>query len=50
MRPLQFAKDHPVAVITNMAIGYILLPWLLSTLGSFTGVGIKLPQYGGGGG
>lgn len=48
MRPVTFAKEHPVAVVVNMAIGYMVLPWIMSTLGRYTGVGVRLPQYNGG--
>jgi hypothetical protein len=48
--PIAFTKQHPVAVVTAMAVGYIILPWLLGMVGGITGVGIRLPQYGGGSG
>jgi len=47
MHPLTFAKNHPVAVITNMALGMIIGPWILSMVNRATGVGINLPSYGG---
>jgi len=47
MHPLTFAKNHPVAVITNMALGMMIGPWILSMINR-TGVGISLPSYGGG--
>jgi len=48
MHPLTFAKNHPVAVVTNMTLGAIFLPWVLSMVRNATGVGVNLPSYGGG--
>jgi hypothetical protein len=47
MHPLRFAKEHPVAVVTNMALGMIVGPWVLNMVRSTTGVGINLPRYSG---
>ena len=47
MHPLTFAKNHPVAVITNMALGMIIGPWILSMVNRTLGVGVSLPSYGG---
>ena len=49
MHPLRFAKEHPVAVVTNMALGMIVGPWVLARINGVTGVGINLPRYGGAG-
>jgi hypothetical protein len=50
MHPITFAKNHPVAVITNMALGMIIGPWILGMLRGVSGVGISLPSVGGNGG
>ena len=49
MRPLSFAKNHPVAVVTNMALGMIVGPWILRTINRTVGVGVSLPSVGSGG-
>jgi hypothetical protein len=48
--PISFTKAHPVAVIVSMAVGYMVVPWLLGLAGGVTGVRVRLPQYGGSGG
>ena len=45
--PLTFAKQHPVAVGVNMALGAIFLPKILGWINGTTGVGVSLPSYGG---
>jgi hypothetical protein len=50
MHPITFTKNHPVGVITSMALGMIIGPWILSMLRGVTGVGVSLPSYGGGNG
>jgi hypothetical protein len=45
-RPISFAKEHPVAVITNMALGMIIGPYVLSLVGRYTGVSVALPKVG----
>lgn len=50
MRPWTFAKNHPVAVVTNMAIGMVAGPWVLSQVRRFTGVSVSVPTIGGDGG
>jgi hypothetical protein len=47
MHPLTFAKNHPVAVVTNMALGMMVGPWIVSMLRNMTGVGVSLPSFGG---
>lgn len=47
MHPVKFAKAHPVAVVTNMALGMIVGPAVLSMLGRWTGVNVSLPSVGG---
>jgi hypothetical protein len=49
MHPLSFAKAHPVAVITNMALGMIVGPAILRSINGFTGIGVNLPSVGGNG-
>jgi len=49
MAPIRFAKAHPVAVVTNMALGMIIGPWILGMLRGVTGVGVSLPTVGNGG-
>jgi hypothetical protein len=44
MHPIQFAKAHPVAVITNMVIGMAVGPWILSKIGSTTGINVSVPS------
>lgn len=46
MHPLRFAKEHPVAVVTNMALGMIVGPYLLSMVNRTTGIGVNLPRVG----
>jgi len=48
MHPLTFAKNHPTAVIVNMALGAMILPSVLAMVRRMTGVGISLPSVGGG--
>jgi len=50
MHPITFTKDHPVAVITCMALGMIAGPWALSMIESTTGVSVGLPRVSRGGG
>ncbi len=50
MHPLTFAKQHPVAVLTNMALGAIFLPAVLRAVNNATGVGVSLPSYNSNGG
>jgi hypothetical protein len=50
MHPLAFVKAHPVAVVTNMALGMIFGPAILRMVNSATGVSVGLPSYGGNGG
>lgn len=50
MRPIGFIKAHPVGVLTSMAAGMIVGPWLLNLVNSATGVNVNLPSYGGNGG
>jgi predicted membrane protein len=47
MHPLTFAKNHPVAVVTNMALGMMVGPWIVSVVRNMTGIGVSLPSYGG---
>lgn len=47
MHPIRYTKAHPVAVITSMAAGMIVGPWILGILGNTTGVNVNLPSYGG---
>ena len=49
MHPVSFVKAHPVATITLLAAGYMVVPWLLSMVSGTTGIGVRLPQFGGGG-
>lgn len=49
MAPITFAKNHPVAVLTNMFLGVIVGPPILRYIGNVTGVGISLPRVGNGG-
>jgi hypothetical protein len=46
MHPISFAKAHPVAVVTNMALGMIVGPAILGWVSRSTGVNVKLPSYG----
>jgi hypothetical protein len=45
VHPIEFTKAHPVAVIVSMAVGYMVVPWVLGLVGKTTGVAVKLPQY-----
>jgi hypothetical protein len=47
MRPIRFARAHPVAVVTNMALGMIVGPAILGYVRRFTGVSVRLPSVGG---
>ena len=47
MHPISFMKDHPVAVVTNMALGMIVGPAILGAIGRWTGVSVRLPSVGG---
>jgi hypothetical protein len=44
--PIAFAKAHPVAVVTNMALGMAFGPALLGWLRNTTGVGVRIPTAG----
>jgi len=46
MHPLTFAKNHPVAVGTNMALGMIVGPWLIGVIRRTTGISVSLPRVG----
>lgn len=46
MHPLTFVKNHPVAVVTNMALGMIVGPWALGVIRRTTGVSVNLPSVG----
>lgn len=48
LRPVSFVKAHPVATITLLAVGYMVIPWTLGKVSSTTGVNINLPQPGSG--
>jgi hypothetical protein len=48
MHPISFAKAHPVAVITNMALGMAIGPWVLGMINRNTGVNVSIPTYGNG--
>jgi len=50
MHPISFIKAHPVAVLTSMAAGMIVGPWVLSKVGGTTGISLNLPTVGNGGG
>lgn len=50
MHPIRFAKEHPVAVGVNMALGVMVGPWALSLVRRYTGVSLSLPNYGNGSG
>jgi hypothetical protein len=50
MHPLTFVKNHPVAVITNMALGMMIGPAILRTINNITGVSVGLPSVGSNGG
>jgi hypothetical protein len=49
MHPLSFAKQHPMAVVVNMALGMMVGPAILRMVGSSTGVSVRLPSVGNGG-
>jgi hypothetical protein len=46
MRPVSFVKQHPVATIVLLGVGYMVVPWTLGFIGSKTGVNVTLPQPG----
>jgi hypothetical protein len=47
MHPISFLKAHPVAVLTNMALGMMVGPAILGAVGRWTGVTVRLPSVGG---
>lgn len=49
MHPLTFAKNHPVAVVVNMALGMMIGPAILRAVNGFTGISVNLPTVGNGG-
>lgn len=46
MHPISFTKAHPVAVVTSMALGMVVGPAILSAVGRWTGVSVRLPSVG----
>jgi hypothetical protein len=46
--PVNFVKAHPVATITLLAVGYMVVPWTLGKVSATTGINVNLPQPGGG--
>jgi hypothetical protein len=49
MHPISYVKAHPTATVVTLALGMMVGPWLLNTIGSKTGININLPSYGNGG-
>jgi hypothetical protein len=49
MHPISYVRAHPAATVVTFALGMMIGPWLLGTIGSKTGVNINLPSYGGSG-
>lgn len=47
MRPISFVKQHPVATVVLLGVGYWAVPALTGFLGAKTGVNVSLPQTGG---
>ena len=49
MHPIAFAKAHPLGVVVSMGLGMVVGPAILGTLGSWTGINVRLPSVGNGG-
>jgi hypothetical protein len=49
MHPISYVKAHPAATVVTFALGMMVGPWLLSSIGNKTGIHIHLPSYGGSG-
>jgi hypothetical protein len=47
--PISYVKAHPGTTVITFALGMMVGPWLLSTIGGKTGININLPSYGSGG-
>jgi hypothetical protein len=46
MHPVSFVKQHPVATIVLLGLGYMVVPATLGFIGGKTGVNVSLPQAG----
>lgn len=49
VHPISYVKTHPWGTVATFAAGMIFGPWLVSSVGSMTGVNLSLPSYGSGG-
>ena len=45
--PISYVKAHPGATVITFALGMMVGPWLLGTIGSKTGISLSLPNVGG---
>jgi hypothetical protein len=46
MHPISYVRAHPAATVVTFALGMMVGPWLLGTIGSKTGINVNLPTYG----
>jgi hypothetical protein len=47
MHPVTFVKNHPLATVVLLGVGYWAVPAITGFVQNKTGVGVTIPQTGG---